>query len=339
MPKNEHTDSTNIKLSEVKIKYIGPTVLEALEKAGITTVADLAGSAVDEIESILKSKVPAPVRTPEKIAGMIQEATTMVADRQKDVAKINSASAENQSATVPEFTAFFNYGYIDDGLKRWRAVIHPHDDGEKPEPPEWHLNPDDEGYTVRFEHRADEEGQERWQTIVYNGKSLEETDITGWTPDKWWPWIAEKASLNGEEDLETTPVSNGDTPVEVRESPEEKALKIARFDIHLPSDKRANTLVADVAFEISEDLLAQQPLHIQVEVLYVNLEHNASHLAGYDSKPLKPGQRAYESQVEFPMPELGRYRPHCVVLSLPSGEHGDYQEDGIFNVIPKKQVA
>ena len=347
MPTNVHTDSTDLKLDKVKIKFVGPAVRKGLAKGGIQTVTDLAGSSVDEIESILENAgLPTPTRTAEKIEEMIQEAKISAATQPNSDAQTDSIAAASQLAPIPEFTVFFNYGYIeDDQQQRWRALIHPHNDGSKPEPPKWHLSPNDEGYTVRFEHQSSENSQNSWRTIIYNGKSSEETDITGWTPDKWWPWIMERASLTeealqvivqGEADIESMPTSVSEKSVVAAESQAEKALSITRFEVHLPSDKRANILVADVDFEISEELLAQRPPQFQVELLYVSLENNVSHVAGYDSKQLDLERRKYESQIEFDMPELGEHMLHCVVL-LPSGELGDYQKHDIITVNPKSK--
>ena len=146
MPANVQTNSADLKLDKVKIKFVGPAVRKGLTKGGIQTVADLAGSSVDEIESILENQgLPTPTRTPEKIEEMIQEAQDLVAAQLDSYAQTGSVSAASQLTSVPEFTVFFNYGYIEDGQQRWRALIHPHDDGNKPEPHKWHLNPNDEG--------------------------------------------------------------------------------------------------------------------------------------------------------------------------------------------------
>jgi hypothetical protein len=392
MPNDVHKNSKNLKLSETKIKHVGPKVREALEKGGIKTVGDLAGSTIEEIESILESEVPPPTRTPEKIAEMIEEAKKIVAAQQKNVAQAELVAAEKQPVKVPEFTVFFNYGHIEDGSKRWRAIVHPYGDDSKPEPPKWHLNPNDEGYTVRFEYQPGAENKKPWRTVVYNGESLEEIDITGWTPDEWWLWISERALLTkealqataqgkeeyrqaqesiGQEmdeiriqarlDLEQTLAGErikeqealkkeldkkraeqeqtlaGEQQVVSEDSLVEKDLRITRFKVHRPSDKRPNTLVADVDFEVSDELLAQFLSRIQIEVRSVNLKNKDAHLVGYDSKLLIPEQNKYEIQLEFPMPELGRYKPYCIVRSLPSGEDRDYQEDDIFNIVRKKR--
>ncbi len=343
MSNNVRTDSKSLKLAEVKIKYVGPAVRRALEKGGIHTVAELATSSVEDIESILEHELPAPARTAEKIAKMIQQAQELAAAAPNRNAQTDRPSTKSKLAKVPEFTLFFNYGYIENDQRRWRALIHPHADGDKPEPPAWHPDPEDEGYTVRFE-RSSSENKDKWRTVIYNGKSLEETDITGWTPDQWWPWIAEKASLNeeaiqaavlGQEVSESMLTPVNDQSSSVRDSLTDKPLTVTRFEIQVPSDNRANILVANVEFEISEETLAQQTSQFQIEILYVDLHGETSHLAGRDDIKLEPDQRRYESWVEFPIPKFGRYQPYCIVLLLPSGEFGDYQEDKIFNVVPK----
>lgn len=350
MPTNVHTDFPDLKLGKVKIKYIGKAVREALIKGGIKTVAELAASSVEEIESALEHEVPPPTRTEERISEMIQGAQELLKTQEASAAQADSTPEEDQLVSVPEFTLFFNYGIIEDDQKRWRALIHPHDDGDKPEPPAWHPNPADEGYTVRFERLTGEDSQEGWRTVVYNGKSLEFTDITGWTPDQWWPWITEKASLIGEafqvkahtkEAVESMPAVVSIKPAEADEPPAEKELRITRFEHHRLTGDDANRLVAEVDFEISDDLLAQGPPYFQVEVLYTDSENKngdekkASHFAGYDNKELVSEQRTYESQVKFELPELGAYIPHCVVL-LPSGELAGYQKGEEIIVIAKK---
>ncbi len=355
MPKDGHTDSVNLNLNEVHIKHIGPVTQKALEKEGIRTVANLAGSTVAEIESILKLEAHVSPDT-ERISKWIQKAKKIVSDQQKNIAQSVVASTENQPAKVSgehvnkpewqkyeEFAVYVQYGHGDDGQRRWRAIILQHAGSD--EPSKWQSN--DGAYIVKFEHQSSEDGQRHWRTrLVHAETETEIVDFTGKTPDKWWPRIVKKASLPQEasqasvqedKDIGLMPTSDNAEPQAVGESEAEKALRITHFEVHLPSDNRPNTLVADVDFEISDKILAQQSLQFQVEVLYVNLENNVSHLAGYTSEQLISEKREYECQVEFPMPELGCYQPHCVVLSLPSGEHGDYyKEDRILKIVPKK---
>jgi hypothetical protein len=348
MPNNVHAESTDLKLDKVDIKFVGPAVRKGLAKGRIQTVADLAGSSVDEIESILENEgLPSITRTAEKIEEMIQEAKILVAAQSNSDAQTNSAPVDNQLTKVLEFTLFFNYGYSEDDQKRWRALIHPHAHGDSLEPPTWHPNPGDEGYTVRFECQPSEDGQESWRTLVYIGKSrsVDETDITGWTPDEWWPWIAEKASLvkealqttvQEEEVIETIAPSINDKPSEAEEYQPEKALRITRIEHHLTPDNGAKKLVVNVDFEISKELLAEQPSSFQVGVLYEDLEKNVSQYAGLSNIKPVPEKRKYESRIVCDLPKLGEYRPRCIVSSLPSRELQDYKKGDKITIIPKK---
>src|SRR5210317_1777934 len=105
MPTNMHIDSTDLKLDKVKIKFVGPAVRKGLAKGGIQTVVELAGSSVDEIESILEDAgLPTPTRTREKIEEMIREAQDLVAAQPDSDDQTGSITAASQRTSVPEFT-------------------------------------------------------------------------------------------------------------------------------------------------------------------------------------------------------------------------------------------
>ena len=343
---NVHANTNKLVLED--IKGIGPAIQKAMVEGGVETPADLAGSTVAEIEAILEPAVAEQFRKPEIIDGMIQDAKKKIADWQENDAPTNLASVQNHPASnsgkrvnkpewqkYEEFAVFFQYGHSEDGQNRWRAIILQHADSD--EPSEWRSS--DGAYIVKFEYQSSDDGQKRWQTRLVHAETEDEiADFTGKAPDEWWPWIVQKASLTAQEDkgIEPIPTSDSAKPQAVRGPQTEKALRITHFEVHLPSDKRANMLAADVDFEISDKLFAQGPSQFQVEILYVNLENHVSCLAGCKNEQLIPEKREYKIQIEFPMPELGDYKPHCIVLSLPSGEHGDYQEDRIFTVVPKR---
>ncbi len=356
----------NLKLSQLskddKIKYVGPKILEALENGGIETVGALANATVEAIITILEGADVSKIAWDrERIEEMIQIAQNKILAQKKNVAQSETGSAGGQPATVSgervenpewrtyeEFTVFFNYGDSEDGQKLWRALIHPQDDVDKPEPPKWHPDPNDEGYTVQFEFQSGENGQKLWRTLIYNGETLEETNVTGWTPDQWWPWIAEKASLTEEalqaaiqddEGIESMTLPKAVKRQVMEASEDALALKVNGFK-HRSSEKRANKLAADVNFSIAgeqaDELLAQwPPLQFQVEVFVVNLENKVSSLVGFVSQNAEPGKVEYTSEIEFSMPELGHYKPHCLVRMLPSGEAA-YLEGPSFEVVPKK---
>lgn len=336
------------------INGIGEKTRKALVENGIKNIAMLANSNSDRVESILdayeiknKMKFPPHQRTRDVIEQWIQYANEYNLVQEKSVTKINNPD-DNALIQIPKFSVQFFYGHIADGQNRWKASVFPYDN--IPYPDEWNPNPNEEGYTVEFKYQSEEDNQNRWQTKVYNGKSDKFEDITGWTPDQWWTWISKKASLNEGDQQRIPPskkaiahspdASNDDKPTSTNDASEEKALQITRFEVHLPAKKQENTLVADISFIITETQMKNFPLQFQIEVVYVNLRTDVSHLACSKTIQLIPEKREFETQIEFEMPELGRYQAHCIVLSLPTGEYGDYsREECIFNIVSKEQMA
>lgn len=349
MTRETHAKSRKHELEQVD--GVGPVVREVLVNGGVETLADLAAASVSDIiaifEPVSRRKIPAPLRTEERIGKMILDAQELERSAGSPVAKA-TATAESSAAssrqgwqTYEEFALDFEYGDSDEG-QRWRAVVLPQAGGELPEPRKWHAK--NGGYVVKFEHQPGGDGQAAWRTIVEHSDTGVPTDITGWTPDRWWPWIAEKEVLltrHPSAARRDEPTRSADEPPEAASQQteangQEPAVRISSFVVR---EKSPDMLVADITFEVSDTLLELEPLQCQIEVLTLDVENGLSTLVGFESKRLEPARRNYGSEIAFAKPALGLYQPHCVVLLASSGGHGAFKVDEIFEMIAKRPHA
>jgi hypothetical protein len=202
------------------------------------------------------------------------------------------------------------------------------------------------GFWVSFDYRIDEhgkqvmdeQGRQIWQTHVYDIKSGAEEPLSGIETAPWVNWVLERAKLPGPAE----PIS---TEIEEAVRPAPMAAPDVRIDILevrlLPlgpsftvPEKR---LRAEVDFRVSgteAETMAPQQVSFWTQFHTVDLESGAVNPVASDQSQLQPKVSKHTSRVEFPIPDLGRYEVHCIVLLLPPVGRTAFHQGPTFEVVP-----
>lgn len=297
------TDNTRDSLET--ITGIGPTFSKALHKIGIHRFEDLAQCTPQDLSQVLLEQAGVRV-SPERIEAKnwIGQAGALA----RNGSDVLTPPAEETRIKLP---------------------------GKAPNPSPWHQHA---GFSVFFDLLRDELGNEAWQTRVYHDESDQETLFSGIETAPWVNWILERAKL---------PVTTEPTPTETEVSapPTPVAPYDARIEILDVQDSEVGPssgipekrLMAEVRFRLSgaeAETLTANRLFFRVEVHTVDLESGTSNLVASGRGQLRPLVFEYASQQTFPMPELGHYELHSIVLLLPPGEIMAYHRGPTFKVIP-----
>jgi hypothetical protein len=194
------------------------------------------------------------------------------------------------------------------------------------------------GFSVFFDYKMDELGERIWQTRVYDNKSGVEEPLPGIDTAAWVNWILERAKLpvaaepigtEIEADVTPTLMTPCDARIEI--------LGVQISQIGPSSGAPEKRLMAEVRFQVSgteaEKMVADRtPLWIQLHI--IDLESEIANLvASKWSKP-EPEKFAYKEKLEFPIPELGRYELHSLILLLPPVGRMALHQGPTFKVVP-----
>jgi hypothetical protein len=193
-------------------------------------------------------------------------------------------------------------------------------------------------FSVFFDYEIDEHGERMWQTRVYDNESGVEEPLPGIEPTPWVNWILERAKLP----VSAEPVP---TPIEAAAPPTPMTLydaQIEILDVRVsalgPSpDVPEKRLATEVRFQVSgpeAERLAADRIPFRIEVHTVDLKSGASVLVASEGGKLEPQVFEYTSQQEFPLPELGRYELHAVILLLLPGEMMASHQGPTLKVVP-----
>jgi hypothetical protein len=200
--------------------------------------------------------------------------------------------------------------------------------------PDWRQHA---GFSLFFDY-VPEEGDERtWQTRVYHEESDDEILLPGITSTSWINWILGKAHLP----VAAEPASGEPKPSAARVQMVEQKLELAILRVDLAEvepavEVRAKKLVAETHFQLTgsdSETIAAECRPFRIECHTVDLEGGASRLVTAELKHLRAGLLDYTSQQTFPVPEVGRYELHTVVLLLPPCEMMASHRGPIFNVV------
>jgi predicted flap endonuclease-1-like 5' DNA nuclease len=209
------------------------------------------------------------------------------------------------------------------------------------------------GFNLYFETRMDKQGQKEWRTVIY--KSLEpdnfndKEEFSGIEPAPWVNWILEQATLPvaAEPSPTETEVAAESAPAETeaavppeRLAPEEAGIEILGVQLSklgaLPGVPKKR-LIAKVRFQLSgaeAGRLTTDRLPFRIEVHTVDLESGDADLVASRPGQLQPQVFEYSSQQQFPIPQLGRYELHTVVLLLPPHENMASYRGPTLTVVP-----
>lgn len=234
----------------------------------------------------------------------------------------------------------------------------PSQEAAEPRPEPQPLPPEEDweqhaGFNLYFEFRADEHGQKEWRTHIY--KSLDpdsfngKEEFPGVEPGPWVDWILEQAELPEDAGpfLTETEVAAESAPAETEAAAPPTAVTPAAAGVEIldvqvseipPSaDIPEKRLKVETRFQLSgteAEKLAADRVPFRIEIHLVDLESGDSDLVASKKGPLQPEVFEYTSQQEFPIPEVGRYELHIILLLLPPDEMMTSHRGPTLKVVP-----
>jgi hypothetical protein len=204
-------------------------------------------------------------------------------------------------------------------------------------------------FTVFFDSLREVQREQEWQVRLYHMESGDETVLPGLETSSWVNWILDRVRplvtpepMPAEPNVAEEPAV-AETEIIAISSPSIPSdISIDILDVNVSESvpslgERERRLEAEVHFQISgdrADTLADDRVPFRTEFHTVNLETRASNLSASEMSTLQPQGLEYKSRQAFPMPELGRYQLHTIVLLLPPLETVAFQRGPFFKVIP-----
>lgn len=229
-----------------------------------------------------------------------------------------------------------------------RTPPEPEEEVEAPKSLEWPLNDptwcEQAGFSLWFGHVTDEHGKQVWYTCVYHEsgeqKAIEQPEriprgkFPGVAIDPWVEWILKRAKLPVAAEPAAPPalVAPYDARIEI--------LDVRVSEIQTPVRVWGKDLMAKAHFQISgpeAGALMADHIPFRVEMHIVNLQDGTSEFLASERGQLQPQVSEYASQQVFPVPALGRYELHTIVLLLPPGEMMACHRRPIIEVVPQSR--
>jgi predicted flap endonuclease-1-like 5' DNA nuclease len=199
-------------------------------------------------------------------------------------------------------------------------------DTEKEPQDDWKIHT---SFSLFFEQKTDEQGEQDWQTRVYFDQASdvaeEETPFAGLETRPWVNRILELANLPGVQTIAPAKLAES----EPREK-EEAGLEILDFQVFKPaspSDARRGRLQAKLRFRLADPPTERNAF--QIQILAVPLEEGEPVLLAFERDSLEPGEMEYTGQLALSLPKLGRYALQCVVLTPPPGERAAFRQSPV----------
>ena len=202
--------------------------------------------------------------------------------------------------------------------------------------PSWHQQA---GFSLFFD-RADG-GKEDWQTRIYHDESDEEVVLKEAARDSWSGWIAQRAGLPEEERAPAEaamllPLASAEVAPEMAP---EVALEVSEviFSESVPESGPTRTLTAELHFMLTGEKardVAERRTPFRVETYAVDLESGDSLLVASEPGELQESVFEYTKEQVFPVPDLGRYELHNLVVLLPPEETMAAHRGPVIEVVP-----
>lgn len=292
-----------------QIKGIGQVIAQALNSLGIYRHADLDSFTPDSLAALLKAGIPSisPKRI-ERDDWLGQARVLAQAHNQEELGSPRPEADENETP-VP----------LAEGREE--------DTAEAPREG-WRELAD---FFISFGFAIDPEGEERLQTKAHHSQADKPVQWDGIVTDQLSSWMLSQANLSlpTETEAQPVPVTPYDARIEI--------LDVRLSQIGPSSGVPGKRLVADIRFQISgpeAENLTTERIPFRIEVHAVNLESGALNLVASERSHLQPRVFEYTSQQAFPMPDLGLYKLHTILLVLPPGEMMVFRREPTFRVVP-----
>jgi len=185
-----------------------------------------------------------------------------------------------------------------------------------PAAPKWRQHA---GISLFFDRATDNRGETIEQTRVYHEESGDETHFPGFETTPWVDWILRHAGL---------PAVRASACVEI--------LDVDLTEIESPMRDSPRTFAATIRFRLSgPDAAALQTSGIpyQVQVQALSRDRNTLELLANHHDRLRPEVDEYVCDLEAPMPDLGDYELHSLVLLLPPDRLVTCHRSSIVHVV------
>jgi hypothetical protein len=190
------------------------------------------------------------------------------------------------------------------------------------------------GFSLFFD--SSESDTEEWQIRVYHDESDEEVVLPGTDLEACLSWIVRHAEL---------PAEGGEVAVATRaaltagEEPAEIELEVSDVTLSesVPESSLEKSLKAELHFQLSGDKageLAERQIAFRVETYAVDVESGDPKLVASEQGELQEAVFEYAAEQVFPVPDLGRYELHSLVVLLPPEEGMAARRGPVIEVVP-----
>jgi len=189
------------------------------------------------------------------------------------------------------------------------------------------------GFSV-FVDRSEKEPEE-WQTRVYHGESGEEVVFPGADIKAGLSWISAHAGVP--EQREKAQAAKPSASPAGEEPKIDLEVSDVALSEHVQQTSLEKTLRADLRFSLSGTKArdtAERHTPFRVETYAVDLESGDPKLVASEQGELQERVFEYSTEQEFPVPELGRYELHTVVVLLPPEEAVARYRGPVIEVVP-----
>jgi hypothetical protein len=307
-----------------QIKGIGQAIAQALNSLGIHRYADLVSFTPNSLADLLKAEIPTISSKRIEREDWIGQAQSLAHSQEE----LEPPRPEADEAPAPSA----------EGREK--------DTGKAPRK-DWRELAD---FFVSFGFAIGPEGEERLQTKVHHSQADKPKEWDGIVTDELINWMLNQADLSLPTETEAqveekppakppltepkvatppVPVTPYDARVEI--------LEVQVSEVPTPFGVREKKLMAEVRFQISgpeAKTLTTEPIPFRIEVHTVDLESGVSTLVASEGNQLQPRGFEYTRQQAFPLPDIGRYELHTIVLLLPPGEMMAFHRGPTIKVVP-----
>ena len=286
-----------------QIKGIGQSIAQALNSLGVHTYADLTRYTPERLADPLRARIPSISAKRIERDDWLGQARALA--RQEHETEPSQPETDDQP-TPPAAGRKKNAGQA--SPQRWREIA---------------------DFFFSLGYAIDPDEEEHLRTKAHHSQSDKSVEWDGVATDQLINWMLDQADL---------PTPDVPAPsVAQPHSTEIEILSAALSQTGPSSGVPEKRLLAETSFRVrgpqAERLTTAKAL-CRVEVHAVNLKSGASTLVASEASPLRPQVFEYTSQQSFPMPAVGRYELHTIVLLLPPNSAMECHQGPTFRIVP-----